>query len=288
MVAPFNVHCSDPHMYKVFDCIAHEHDLRLSSWRPSYARWARTRRSACFSMSASRAPACGGFGLPSPRRPPASHLGDAFHRDAGVFARRRHRLQHRPDRIFAGRRDRPDRARLGRCDRAATPALPPGLAAPWWAAASRRCTTPAWRRSKSPAELFGIRCWWRCRLRSAASSGPPRCSSGCIRIRSSRDSSARCCSPRRSAASTSPAMGAASISPDPTIQVSASALPAAFLAVAVALASFVVVALALGGVTIEMRERRRAGIGSWPDARPRQCLRRRSPGLRRRLHRHSQ
>ena len=53
------------------------------------------------------------------------------------------------------------------------------------------------------------------------------------------------------------AMGAASVTPDPTIQVSASALPAALLAVAVALASFIVIAIALGGVAIEMRERRR-------------------------------
>ncbi len=53
------------------------------------------------------------------------------------------------------------------------------------------------------------------------------------------------------------AMGAASLSPDPTIQVSASALPAALLAVAVALATFIIVALALGGVAMEMRERRR-------------------------------
>ncbi len=56
------------------------------------------------------------------------------------------------------------------------------------------------------------------------------------------------------------AMGAASISPDPTIQVSASALPSTLLAIAVAFASFIVVALALGGVAMEMRERRRQEI----------------------------
>ena len=56
------------------------------------------------------------------------------------------------------------------------------------------------------------------------------------------------------------AMGAASISPDPTIQVSESALPSALLAIAVAIASFITVALALGGVAIEMRERRRQEI----------------------------
>ena len=53
------------------------------------------------------------------------------------------------------------------------------------------------------------------------------------------------------------AMGAASIIPDPTIEVSASALPSGWLAIAVALASFIVIALALAGVGIEMRDRRR-------------------------------
>jgi diguanylate cyclase (GGDEF)-like protein len=53
------------------------------------------------------------------------------------------------------------------------------------------------------------------------------------------------------------AMGAASVIPDPLIQVSASALPSGLLAVAVALASFVIVALALGGVTMDLREQRR-------------------------------
>jgi diguanylate cyclase (GGDEF)-like protein/PAS domain S-box-containing protein len=53
-------------------------------------------------------------------------------------------------------------------------------------------------------------------------------------------------------------MGAASVTPDPTIDLSASALPSALLAVAVALASFVIVALALGGVAIDLRDRRRA------------------------------
>jgi diguanylate cyclase len=53
------------------------------------------------------------------------------------------------------------------------------------------------------------------------------------------------------------AMGAASVIPDPLIEVSASALPAGLLAVAVALASFVIVALALGGVAMDLREQRR-------------------------------
>jgi diguanylate cyclase (GGDEF)-like protein/PAS domain S-box-containing protein len=53
------------------------------------------------------------------------------------------------------------------------------------------------------------------------------------------------------------AMGAASVVPDPTIDLSASSLPSGLLAMAVALVSFVVVALALGGVAIDLRDRRR-------------------------------
>src|SRR5882762_932208 len=54
------------------------------------------------------------------------------------------------------------------------------------------------------------------------------------------------------------AMGAASIIPDPTIEFSATALPSGWFAIAVALASFIIIALALTGVAIEMRDRRRA------------------------------
>ena len=53
------------------------------------------------------------------------------------------------------------------------------------------------------------------------------------------------------------AMGAASVTPDPTIDLSASSVPSGLLAVGVALVSIVVVALALGGVAIDMRDRRR-------------------------------
>ncbi len=56
------------------------------------------------------------------------------------------------------------------------------------------------------------------------------------------------------------AMGAASIIPDPTIEFSATALPSGWLAIAVALASFIIIALALTGVAIEMRDRRRAEL----------------------------
>jgi diguanylate cyclase len=56
------------------------------------------------------------------------------------------------------------------------------------------------------------------------------------------------------------AMGAVSIIPDPTIEFSATALPSGWLAIAVALASFIIILLALAGVAIEMRDRRRAEL----------------------------
>jgi diguanylate cyclase (GGDEF)-like protein/PAS domain S-box-containing protein len=56
------------------------------------------------------------------------------------------------------------------------------------------------------------------------------------------------------------AMGAAAIVPDPTIELSAMALPSGWLAMAVALASLVIIALALTGVAIEMRSRRRTQL----------------------------
>ena len=56
------------------------------------------------------------------------------------------------------------------------------------------------------------------------------------------------------------AMGAVSIIPDPTIEFSPSAIPAGWLAVAVALASFVIILLTLAGVAVEMRDRRRGEL----------------------------
>jgi diguanylate cyclase (GGDEF)-like protein/PAS domain S-box-containing protein len=56
------------------------------------------------------------------------------------------------------------------------------------------------------------------------------------------------------------AMGAASIVPDPTIEFSPTAIPSGWLAIAVALASFIIIVLALAGVAIEMRDRRRAEL----------------------------
>ena len=58
------------------------------------------------------------------------------------------------------------------------------------------------------------------------------------------------------------AMGAVSIIPDPTIELSDTALPSGFLAIAVALASFIILVLALAGVAMEMRDRRRGELES--------------------------
>jgi diguanylate cyclase (GGDEF)-like protein/PAS domain S-box-containing protein len=56
------------------------------------------------------------------------------------------------------------------------------------------------------------------------------------------------------------AMGAASIIADPTVEISTTALPSGLLAIAVALASFIIIVLALAGVAIEMRDRRRGEL----------------------------
>jgi len=56
------------------------------------------------------------------------------------------------------------------------------------------------------------------------------------------------------------AMGAVSIIPDPAIEVSQSALPAGWLAVGVAIASFAIIGLALAGVVLDIRDRRRSEL----------------------------
>ena len=56
------------------------------------------------------------------------------------------------------------------------------------------------------------------------------------------------------------AMGAVSIIPDPTIEVSQSALPAGWLAVGVAIASFAIIFLALAGVVLDIRDSRRSEL----------------------------
>jgi diguanylate cyclase len=58
------------------------------------------------------------------------------------------------------------------------------------------------------------------------------------------------------------AMGAASLVPDPSIQLSDMALPTGLFAFAVACASLIVIVLALTGVAIEMRDRRRGELES--------------------------
>jgi diguanylate cyclase (GGDEF)-like protein/PAS domain S-box-containing protein len=56
------------------------------------------------------------------------------------------------------------------------------------------------------------------------------------------------------------AMGAVSIIPDPTIELSDMSLPSGLLAIAVALASTIILALAMAGVAMEMRDRRRGEL----------------------------
>src|SRR5204863_10186915 len=56
------------------------------------------------------------------------------------------------------------------------------------------------------------------------------------------------------------AMGAVSIIPDPTVEISPSALPAGWLALGVALASFAIIGLALAGAVLDIRDRRRSEL----------------------------
>jgi diguanylate cyclase (GGDEF)-like protein len=56
------------------------------------------------------------------------------------------------------------------------------------------------------------------------------------------------------------AMGAVAIIPDPLVEVSTSALPTSWLAVAVALASFTIIILAFAGLALDIRDRRRAEL----------------------------
>ena len=56
------------------------------------------------------------------------------------------------------------------------------------------------------------------------------------------------------------AMGAVSIIPDPTIEVSQSALPGGWLAVGVAIASIAILGLALAGIVLDIRDRRRSEL----------------------------
>src|SRR2546430_17669482 len=55
-------------------------------------------------------------------------------------------------------------------------------------------------------------------------------------------------------------MGAVSIVPDPAVEISPSALPAGWLAMGVALASFAIIGLALAGVVLDIKDRRRSEL----------------------------
>ena len=56
------------------------------------------------------------------------------------------------------------------------------------------------------------------------------------------------------------AMGAVSIIPDPTIEISQSALPTGWLAIGVAFASFAIIGMALAGVVLDIRDSRRSEL----------------------------
>ncbi|KAA0074047.1 EAL domain-containing protein [Tardiphaga sp. P9-11] len=56
------------------------------------------------------------------------------------------------------------------------------------------------------------------------------------------------------------AMGAVSIIPDPTVEVSQLAVPAGWLAAGVAIASFAIIAMALAGVVLDIRDHRRSEL----------------------------
>ncbi|MGZ5864212.1 MAG: bifunctional diguanylate cyclase/phosphodiesterase [Xanthobacteraceae bacterium] len=56
------------------------------------------------------------------------------------------------------------------------------------------------------------------------------------------------------------AMGAVSIIPDPSVALSETALPSGLLAIAVALASFIILVLAFAGVALELRDQRRTAL----------------------------
>jgi diguanylate cyclase (GGDEF)-like protein/PAS domain S-box-containing protein len=56
------------------------------------------------------------------------------------------------------------------------------------------------------------------------------------------------------------AMAAAAIVPDPTIEFSGASLPTGWLAIAVAVASFIIILLAFAGLAIDLRDRRRADL----------------------------
>src|SRR5258708_7469275 len=60
------------------------------------------------------------------------------------------------------------------------------------------------------------------------------------------------------------AMAAAAIISDPTIEVSAAALPAGWLAIAVAFASFIIIVLALSGVALELPDPPPAQLDTHP------------------------
>ena len=99
-------------MLTVYGCIVNEHDLRLVGSRGDHMRPGFVHR---HHAAASRPRGERPYALCLARRrrdlDRLRHLGDAFHRHAGVLAGHSERLQRRADHPVAGRRDRADRRR---------------------------------------------------------------------------------------------------------------------------------------------------------------------------------
>ncbi len=279
-------------MYKVFDCVANEHDLRLVALAAVIcALSSYTTISLLHHVRRSDARMWWVWLAVSATCPPASGSGRRISSPCWRFRPGRHRLQRRADRTLADRR------------RSSLTGF--GLAI---AIMSRRAHAAAWlggamvgggiaamhytgmaafevpgRIVWDPRPGGGVDC---ARLRSSA---PPRCIVGPARgdaqsgrLLGALLLTAAICGLHFTA------MGAASITPDPTVDVSASALP---------------VGAARGrcGARELCRRRSRArrrrdrharpaapGARGRPDARPRQCRGRGSAGLRRRHHRYGQ
>ena len=244
-------------MYAVLNCTVYQHDLRLvglaavicalaSFTAISLLHHVRTSsghmRRAWLAVSAIST----GFGV----------LGHAFHCDVGIFSRGSDRLQHRPHRALAGCRDLADRSGFGRCGRSIA-----GAGA-WLGGAMVGGGIAAMHYTGMAAFEIPGRIVWNPILVAASIALGGLIGAAALPVGLREDNvkwkilgalllTAAICSHHFTA------MGAAKIVLDPAIELSGMALPPGLLAIAVAFASFVIVGLALGGVAIEMRARRR-------------------------------
>ena len=146
-------------MYQVLYCLTEQHDWRLVALGGAVCLLASAAAISLFHRArATHGPELAGLGRAGCRRRRLRHLGDAFHRDAGLRAGRRRRLQHSVDDPVADLRDRGHLRRAehlrcscrGRAVVALGGAIVGGGVAP--------CITPAWRR-------------WRFRRASTGSTG---------------------------------------------------------------------------------------------------------------------